>query len=257
MRHTKSLALAQSRPARLHTEYLTLSDEEATSPHAGGPRMTQGHTGRDALYVPGYTEDEFHRLTDQGQLVASSTRALLLEAGIGPGMRVLDVGCGPGDVSLLAAQRVGPTGEVVGLDINDRVLELARARAAASGATQVRFIQTDLREFPVDRPFDAVVGRFVLMYLAAPADVVRRVLHHVGPGGIVAFQDFQIEHTPLASARVPLWEQWCSWIVALYPRSGVETNMGLRLRQTFLDAGLPAPRVHMDACLACRATRWW
>jgi SAM-dependent methyltransferase len=213
--------------------------------------MTQGRTGRDAIYAPGYTEDELHRLTDQGQLVASATRALLLEAGIGPGMRVLDVGCGPGDVSLLAAERVGSTGEVVGLDTNDRVLHLARARAAASGATQVRFVQTDLREFPVDSLFDAVVGRFVLMYLADPASVVRRVAQYVRPGGIVAFQDSQFEHTPMASARVPLWEQWCSWVVALSRRSGMETNMGLRLRQTFLDAGLPEPRVHMDVSLAC------
>ena len=65
--------------------------------------MTEGQTGRDAIYAMGYTEDELHRLTDQGQLFAASTRALLAEAGIGPGMRVLDVGCGPGDVSLLAA----------------------------------------------------------------------------------------------------------------------------------------------------------
>jgi hypothetical protein len=56
--------------------------------------MTQGQTGRDAIYTMGYTEDESRRLTDQGQLFASSTRALLLEAGIGPGMRVLDVAAG-------------------------------------------------------------------------------------------------------------------------------------------------------------------
>jgi ubiquinone/menaquinone biosynthesis C-methylase UbiE len=100
--------------------------------------MTQGQTGRDAIYALGYTEDELRRLTDQGQLYASSTRALLLDAGIGPGMSVLDVRCGPGDVSLLAAERVGPKGEVVGVDTNDRVLQLARARVSASGATQVR-----------------------------------------------------------------------------------------------------------------------
>jgi 2-polyprenyl-3-methyl-5-hydroxy-6-metoxy-1,4-benzoquinol methylase len=213
--------------------------------------MTQGHTPRDAIYAPGYTEAELHRLTDQAQLVASATRTLLLEAGIGPGMRVLDVGCGPGDVSLLAAERVGPTGEVVGLDTSDRILELARARAEASGTTQVRFVQTDLREYSVDSLFDAVVGRFVLMYLADPAGVVRHVAQYVRPGGIVAFQDSQFEHTPMASARVPLWEQWCAWIVALSRRSGIETNMGVRLRQTFLDAGLPAPHVHMDVTLAC------
>ena len=165
-------------------------------------------------------------------------------------MRFLDVGCGPGDVSLLAAERVGPAGEVVGVDTDDRVLDLARARASANGATQVRFVQTDLREFPVDTSFDAVVGRFVLMYLADPTYVVRRVAQYVRPGGVVAFQEFQFEFVPLASAPVPLFDQFRSWGGAAFRRAGVETSMGLHLRQIFLDAGLSAPLLHMDVCLA-------
>jgi SAM-dependent methyltransferase len=197
----------------------------------------------------GFTESEVQRLTDQGRLAAPYTRALLLEAGVRPGMRVLDVGCGAGDVSLLAAELVGPSGEVVGLDINARALELARARAAAIGATQVTFVQADLREFPVDTLFDVAVGRLVLMYLADPAGVVRRVAQHVRPGGIVAFQELQIEHASLASSPVPLWDQWHSWILQAFRYSHAETNMGIRLRQTFLDAGLPTPQLHMDVRL--------
>lgn len=166
-------------------------------------------------------------------------------------MTTTDVGCGAGDVSLLAAECVGPSGEVVGLDTNARALELARARAAASGATQVRFVQTDLREFPVDVPFDAAVGRFVLVYLADPAAVVRRLTQHVRPGGIVAFQEFQYEHTPMASAPVPLWDQFCAWVLEVFRHSHAETNMGWRLRPIFLEAGLPAPRLHLDVVLAC------
>ena len=212
--------------------------------------MTQGQAGRDAIYALGYTEDELQRLTDQAQLYASSTRALLADAGIAPGMRVLDVGCGPGDVSLLVAERVGPTGEVVGVDTNERVLELARARVSASGATHVHFVQADLREFPVDTPFDAVVGRFVLMYLAHPADVVRRVAQYVRPGGAVAFQEFQFEFTSLGSAPVPLFEQFRSWGLAVFRQAGIDTAMGLRLRQIFVDAGLPVPSLHLDGYIA-------
>src|SRR5207245_6348972 len=130
------------------------------------------------------------------------------------------------------------------------VLQLARARVSASGFMQVRFVQTDLREYPVDTLFDAVVGRFVLMYLADRAGVVRRVAQYVRPGGVVAFQEFQFHFTSLASARVPLFEQFLSWGLAVFRRAGVETGMGLRLRQIFLDAGLPAPSLHMDGCLA-------
>jgi 2-polyprenyl-3-methyl-5-hydroxy-6-metoxy-1,4-benzoquinol methylase len=213
--------------------------------------MTQGNTGSDAIYVPGYTEDELQRLTDQGKLVAATTRALLVEAGLQPGMRVLDVECGVGDVSLLLAELVGSSGEVVGLDTNARALELAQARAVTIGASQTRFVQSDLRKFPVARSFDAVVCRFVLMYFADPASVLRRLAAHIGPGGIVAFQEFQIEHTPMSSTPVPLWEHWYAWAAPAYSQAQVQMNMGLRLRQTFLDAGLHAPRVHMDVCLAC------
>jgi SAM-dependent methyltransferase len=87
--------------------------------------MTQANAGRDAIYVPGYTEDELQRLTLQGRLVGRTTRALLVEAGLELGMRVLDVGCGVGDVSLLLAELVGSSGEVVGVDTNARALELA------------------------------------------------------------------------------------------------------------------------------------
>jgi SAM-dependent methyltransferase len=165
-------------------------------------------------------------------------------------MRVLDVGCGPGDVSLLVAERVGPTGEVVGVDTNDRVLQLARARVSASCTTPARFVQMDLREFPVEALFDAVVGRFVLMYLADPPNVVRRVAQYVRPGGVVAFQEFQFEFTPLGSAHVPLFDQFRSWGNAVFRRAGVDTSMGLRLRQVFLDAGLPAPSLHLDGYMA-------
>ncbi|MBV9601086.1 MAG: class I SAM-dependent methyltransferase [Chloroflexi bacterium] len=212
--------------------------------------MTHDQTGRDAIYAMGYTEDELRRLTDQGQLYASSTRALLLDAGIGHGMHVLDVGCGPGDVSLLVAERVGASGEVIGVDTNERVLQLARARVSASGFTQARFVNSDLREFPADTLFDAVVGRFVLMYLADPADVVRRVAQYVRPGGAVAFQEFQFEFTSLGSAPLPLFEQFRSWGLAVFRRAGVDTSIGLKLRQIFLDAGLPGPSLQLDGYIA-------
>ncbi|MBV9169440.1 MAG: class I SAM-dependent methyltransferase, partial [Chloroflexi bacterium] len=92
------------------------------------------------------------------------------------------------------------------MDTNARALELAQARAVASGAKQVRFVESDVREFPVERSFDAVVGRFVLMYLADPAGVLRRLAGHLGADGILAFQEFQIERTVYAG-RVSLWER--------------------------------------------------
>ena len=116
-----------------------------------------------STYVLGHSGDEFHRLTVQARLLAPITRRFFLAAGLVPGMRVLDVGSGMGDVALLTAELVGPQGEVVGAD---RVPAIVAAAAARLGTAQsnVRFVVGDPSEMVFDQPFDAVVGRYVLPY---------------------------------------------------------------------------------------------
>jgi ubiquinone/menaquinone biosynthesis C-methylase UbiE len=113
---------------------------------------------------PGDSEEELDRLSRQAQAFEAFTRQLFQEAGIIMGMRVLDVGCGSGDVAFLAAQFVGPGGEVVGVDQAAAAVNRATARAQVRGIGNVRFLEGDPTELQFDRPFDAVVGRLVLMY---------------------------------------------------------------------------------------------
>ena len=104
------------------------------------------------------------------------TARLLTDSGIGAGMRVLDVGCGAGDVSLIAAGLVGAGGSVLGIDRDSAPLEAARERVAEAGLANVAFKRCDLNDLPADLGvFDAIVGRRVLMYLADPVGVVREV----------------------------------------------------------------------------------
>src|SRR5262245_20653769 len=117
-----------------------------------------------AAYGPGHTDFELERLRVQARLIEPITRRWLTEAGITAGMRVLDVGSGVGDVALLAADLVGAGGEVVGTDRVATPLSVASERAAARSLTNVRFVEGDPCEMTFDRPFDAVVGRYVLMY---------------------------------------------------------------------------------------------
>ena len=72
--------------------------------------------GRDSDYPLGSGDEELARLELQGQLLGPATRMIFAEAGIRPGMRVLDLGCGAGDVAFVAADLVGPSGSVVGVD---------------------------------------------------------------------------------------------------------------------------------------------
>ena len=87
----------------------------------------------DAQYLFGHSEEETRRLLLQGRLFNPYTRRLLEDAGITRGMKVLDVGSGAGDVTLLAAELVGPDGTVVGVDSNPLLLETARQRVQEAG----------------------------------------------------------------------------------------------------------------------------
>ena len=110
-------------------------------------------------------------------------------AGLAPRMHVLDVGCGVGDVSLLAATLVGPTGAVLGIDRSAKSVDVARQRATAAGQAFVRFEAVEVDAFSPQQKFDAVIGRLVLMYQPNPAATLRWLCQHVRRGGIVAFQE--------------------------------------------------------------------
>src|SRR6202007_1153318 len=84
-------------------------------------------------YPLGYSESEFRRLERMAAFFRDLTEEVLRRAGVAPGMHVLDVGCGVGDVSLLAGTLVGPTGAVLGIDRSAEAVDTARRRAAAAG----------------------------------------------------------------------------------------------------------------------------
>ena len=141
-------------------------------------------------YPLGRSAAETRRLILQHQIYGPLTRQFLVAAGITRGMKVLDLGSGAGDVAMLLADLVGPQGRVVGIDVNGDILDTARRRvqplrdgrmSSSSPATSTHL--------DVASDFDAVVGRWILMYLAEPADLLRRVQAHVRPGAVIAFQE--------------------------------------------------------------------
>jgi SAM-dependent methyltransferase len=163
-------------------------------------------------------------------------------------MRVLDVGCGSGDVAFLVAGLVGPSGEVIGADRAAAAVNRATARAQARDIGNVRFLEGDPTELRFDRPFDAVVGRLVLMYYPDPVDAVRKLAGHLREGGLIVFQEFDI-----ANARslppAPTFERHLGWVKQALSATGARTQLGLELHSVFLAAGLPGPSMRMDALI--------
>lgn len=199
-------------------------------------------------YVLGHSSGELRRLQVQAALVDPMTRSFLVEGGIRAGQRVLDIGTGGGHVAFLAAELVGPTGSVVGVDQSQGAVDAANAEAAHRGLPHVSFRQGDPTELRVDEPFDAMIGRYVLQFQAEPGAFLGALVPLVQPGGAVVFHELDwggLRSFPPAA----LHDQACSWAEETIRRSGAKTDMGRRLRAAFVEAGLPEPTLRLEAVI--------
>jgi ubiquinone/menaquinone biosynthesis C-methylase UbiE len=201
--------------------------------------------GREASYVLGRSAEEVDRLQSQAAFLRPFTERLFQDAGITRGMKVLDLGSGAGDVALLAARLVGPEGAVLGVDTNPAILEIARARARDAQHLNVSFEAGDIRTLSLARDFDAVVGRYVLMFMPDPAPTMREIVDHLRPGGIAVFQEPDFTQGPYAAPPSAILDQIGHWITEAFRNSGADTEMGIKLRNLYLRAGLSD--LHLEA----------
>jgi SAM-dependent methyltransferase len=201
-------------------------------------------------YVLGRSEAESRRLIKQADFLRPSTEHIFRKAGIAPGMRVLDLGCGAGDVSFLAAELVGPSGWVVGIDVDPGVLAVARQRAREKGLTWTSFEEGALDGWATPETFDAVVGRFILVYQADPAATLARVWGLLRPGGLLVVQEPDFSGGVRTAPSVQLWQQATAWIRETFRRGGVHDDIGAKLYPLFRRAGLPGPTLRQHVSVA-------
>ena len=200
-------------------------------------------------YALGHSERELERLSEQEKLIGPATQRFFREAGIEPGMRVLDVGSGAGDCALQVAALVGDGGEVIGTDRVPAAVAAASRRIGQRGLRNVSFRAGDPTELAFERPFDAVVGRYVLWCQADPARMLRGLTKLLRPGGVIAFHEPCWE-AARAVPSAPLYERACHCVRETFRRLETAADMSGRLYPAFSRASLRSPKLRLQTHLS-------
>jgi SAM-dependent methyltransferase len=178
---------------------------------------------------------------------------------LAPGMRVLDVGCGPGTVTAGLGAVVGADGQVLGLDSSADVVAVARAETATTGGGAVRFAVGDGMALGLpDGYFDVVHAHQVLQHVPDPVGALREMRRVTRPGGVVAARDADYAAMTWYPASVGL-DRWLSVYRQTARRDGGEPDAGRRLLAWARQAGFTD--VSSSASVWCFATaqdrHWW
>jgi ubiquinone/menaquinone biosynthesis C-methylase UbiE len=194
-------------------------------------------------YTWASSDQERQRLASQGDALRPVTERLFRAAGIGTGMQVLDCGSGGGDVAVILADLVTSSGQVLGIDRDAAQVNSATNRVKELGLNHVRFETADLSS-PPDGPFDAIVGRLVLMYQPDVEAVLRAFADRLAPGGVMAFLEY--DHVPSAEVimwpRSPVADRLMSWTAAAFAVLRNQNRMGSRLPSLLRSVGMdPQP----------------
>jgi predicted O-methyltransferase YrrM len=185
---------------------------------------------------------------DRLELLAQSDRAATSafwdRAGLREGADCLDLGCGPGAVTVALAGRVGPNGTVVAVDRDPDAIRVARRRMSTAGVSNVEFAVSDAVDFEAHERFDFAYSRLLLHHLARPADVLERMWNALRPDGVIAVDDADFDgafcYPP--NSGFDFWRERYSQTVRHH---GGDPTLGRKLVRLFVDAGLPLPEVRV------------
>jgi SAM-dependent methyltransferase len=144
----------------------------------------------NSAYPLSSSETERQRLASQAAAIEPLTLQMLRGAGLRSGARVLELGCGSGEVTTLLMNLIGDTGSVVAIDADGGQLEAARRRL--SHANNVDLLQADICTYDTDERFDAVVGRYILIYLPSPEMFLHKAANWLAPGGALGFVEMDL-----------------------------------------------------------------
>lgn len=184
------------------------------------------------------------------------TKQLLISSGIKKHMRVLDTGCGTGEVSILLNEIMEGTGEVVGIDISKSAVNSARTIIENKKISNIRFIAGKIESLPENlKYFDAVVGRRILMYLPDPLRTIRFLKEYLKPEGLMIFQESEVGGSGMGTDKLPKHTQVQSWVRETIIREGGNVHIGSEMYALFTKAGLNIKDIKAEVVLQTPETK--
>jgi ubiquinone/menaquinone biosynthesis C-methylase UbiE len=193
-------------------------------------------------YALARTPEEYERLRAQARVWESATGRLLDQVGLAVGAACLDAGSGPGETMRMMAQRVGPAGRVVGIDVDGALGATALDALHAAGHRHCRFHRHDLTvDAPIPgAPFDVVYARLLLFHLPERAAVLARLWNAVRPGGHLVVQEYDMRTLGVLPALASI-DEMVRVMNGAFIAAGCDVHAGARLPDLFAQAGIGPP----------------
>jgi SAM-dependent methyltransferase len=183
------------------------------------------------------------RLRVLSRVLQPTTKGLFERLELVAGIACLDFGCGGGDVTFELANRIGPEGRVVGMDVDDVKIELARREAASRGLDYVEFHRADINECEMEPAFDLVYSRFLLTHLPDPSAALAKMHRALRPGGLLVIEDVDFDGH-FSHPECDAFRHYVRLYSDVARRRGADANIGRRLPELLSDAGFE--RVQMS-----------
>ena len=181
---------------------------------------------------------EIERLQIQAEAMAFDAGVMLDRIDVGPGWRCVDLGCGPGGICDLLAERIGAAGHVIGLDADPARLAAARRRVANLGLSNVSFVAGNAYDTGLPRDsFDLVHARFLASPGGGIDPLLAEALALTTPGGVIAFEEEDIDTLDCHPPH-PAWDRLKRALEEVFTATGGEVRLARRLYRLMRRAGL-------------------
>ena len=186
----------------------------------------------------------YERLQLLARVRRADTLELLRRAGLRPGLRCLDLGCGGGEVTFEIAQLVEPGGSVVGIDMDEVKLALAIQAAGERRLTNIEFRAANVNDWDEPGAYDLVYSRFLLQHLSRPVELLRRMWAAIRAGGVIAVEDADFDGL-FCHPENSAFDFYRRMLPRVCELNGGDTTIGRKLYQYFLQVGIPAPELRL------------